>query len=122
MNKSCPFCGKNVAIIDTLNYTGGKASKYRVQCQECKVATAWYETADEAWAAWNMRKTSWSNTLINKNVFILNNLIYIRNQLTGNCSAQKEFRGKLVRIKEDVFFAAYEECKKITAGDKGKHD
>ena len=55
MNENCPFCGKDVAAIDTLNYAGGKVAKYRVQCQECKVATAWYDTADEAWAAWNTR-------------------------------------------------------------------
>jgi len=55
VNKSCPFSGNSVAIIDTLNYTGGKAAKYRVQCQECKSATNWYDTTDEAWAAWNMR-------------------------------------------------------------------
>ena len=112
-NFNCPFCGGEAAV-DTLNYAGGKPSKFRIQCRECKAATAWYDTADEAWAAWDKREVSQVSEvsiLINKDAFILSGLFYTRNQITGNCTAQKEFKGKLVRIKEDVFLAAYEECK-----------
>jgi Lar family restriction alleviation protein len=117
MNKSCPFCGKK-ATIDTLNYTGGKAAKYRVQCQECRAATDWYDSEAAAWAAWNRRIPDGMNRVIDKNTFILYGLLYSRNPQTGNCVAQKEYRGKAVRIKEDVFLAAYKECEKITTWGK----
>jgi len=110
--EGCPFCGKGAAI-DALNYAGGRPAKFRVQCRECKAATGWYSTAAEAWKAWNRREATGANLMVNKDIFILGGLIYSRNRLTGNCTAQKEFRGKLVRIKEDVFLAAYEECRKI---------
>jgi len=117
----CPFCGKK-GDIDTLKYKGGKPVQYRVQCLECKAATGWYGTEEEAWAAWNRRvsgetniETGAGNLVFNKDSFVLRGLCYCRNKLTGNCSAQKEFGGKLVRIKEDVYLAAYEECKKIIA-------
>jgi len=117
----CPFCGKKAAI-DTLNYRYGKPVLFRVQCLECKAATGWYGTEDEAWEAWNRRvsgetnrESGGTNLVLNKGSFILHGLCYSRNRLTGNCSSQKEFRGKLVRIKEDVYLAAYEECKKIIA-------
>jgi Lar family restriction alleviation protein len=119
MNKSCPFCGKNVTAIDPLNYTSGKAAKFRVKCQECGVATDWCETADEAWMTWNRREVNRVFTgVLNKDTFILNGLIYSRDPLNGNCTAQKEYMGKSVRIKADVYRAAYEECKKIIAGEK----
>ena len=51
----CPFCG-NKAAVDTLNYTGGKPAKFRVQCLQCKAATAWHDSEETAWAAWNRRK------------------------------------------------------------------
>jgi Lar family restriction alleviation protein len=57
MNKNCPFCGKD-AVIDTLNHANGRPSMFRVKCQICGAATEWYETANDAWAAWNMRETS----------------------------------------------------------------
>ena len=115
--KACPFCGKNKAIIDTLNFQpSGKPAKFRAQCQVCLVATTWFDTADEAWEAWNRRETEILNHVFNRDVFIFNNLMYARSR-KGNCTAQKEFRGNMVRIKEDAFTAAYEECKKAT-GEK----
>ena len=123
MNDSagCPFCGKNAAV-DTLNYTGCKPVLFRIRCPECKAAAGWYGTEEEAWAAWNRRVTGGTkrepggaNLVFNKGSFILHGLCYSRNRLTGNCSSQKEFSGKLVRIKEDVYLAAYKECKKIIA-------
>ena len=112
---ACPFCGKGAAI-DTLNYAGGRPAKFRVQCPECKSATGWHNSGGEAWKAWNRREAGAANLLINKDTFILGSLLYTRNRSTGNCTAQKEFRGKSVRIKEGVFLEAYEECMKITAG------
>ena len=54
-NGGCPFCGKQIAFIDTLNYASGKPSKYRVQCQECFAATRWCDTREQAWELWNRR-------------------------------------------------------------------
>ena len=116
-HKACPFCGKDSGAIDTLNFQpSGKPAKFRVQCQKCRVATDWYDTAGEAWEAWERRETEIMNHVFNRDVFICNSLMYARSR-KGNCSAQKEFRGKLVRIKEDAFIAAYEECRKAT-GEK----
>ena len=113
---NCPFCGKHNAAIDTFNYANGKPSKYRVQCRECLAATRWRDTAGEAWTAWERRKGVKAdvNLVISKDMFILNGLLYSRNRLTGNCTAQKEIRGKQVRVKEEVFLEACEECVKIT--------
>jgi Lar family restriction alleviation protein len=108
----CPFCGKKAAA-DTLNYTGGKPVMFRVQCRECKAATAWYQTEEEARAAWNRRVSGGMNFVVNRDTFIMDGLLYNRNRLTGNCAAQKERGGKSVRIKEDVFIAACEECQKV---------
>jgi hypothetical protein len=114
-NMPCPFCGSSNVIIDTLNYTSGKPGKYRAWCQGCHVC----DTSEEAWAAWNSRvPTAPSaaediNLLINKNTFILHSRAYCRNPETGNCTAQKEFRGKALRIKENVFLSAYRECEEI---------
>ena len=116
MTKHCPFCGKRNAAIDTLNCAGGKPAKFRVQCRECLAATRWCDTEAGAWEVWERRETEIVNFVISRDVFILNNLLYIRNRPTGNCTAQKEFRGKLVRIKEKVFLEACEECEKAAGG------
>ena len=55
-HQDCPFCG-NSGALDTLNYTSGKPVMFRVQCQVCKSSTGWYGTEEEAWKAWDMRKT-----------------------------------------------------------------
>jgi Lar family restriction alleviation protein len=55
VNEPCPFCGKKIAAVDTLNYTSGKPGRFRVQCQDCGGATKWHDTAEEAWKAWNNR-------------------------------------------------------------------
>jgi len=86
MNKTCPFCGKKDAFIDTIDCSGARPPKFRVQCRECKVATAWYDTEEAAWKAWNTRDTRGVNMMINKDAFILNNLFYSRNQFTNNCT------------------------------------
>ena len=115
--QDCPFCG-NGAAIDTLNYAGGKPAKARVQCTECKAATGWHSNGADALKAWNKRVSGGTNLVLNKDAFLFNSLFYARNRLTGNCTAQKEIGGKSVRIKEDVFLAAYEECRKITEGER----
>jgi hypothetical protein len=119
---ACPFCGKGAAA-DALNYAGGRPAKFRIQCAGCKAASGWHDTEAGARKAWEMREAArlgGANLLFNKDAFVLNSLFYSRNRLTGNCTAQKEFRGKSVRIKEDVFLAAYEECRKITEKQEGK--
>jgi len=115
-NLNCPFCGKN-GEVDTLNYAGGRPAMFRIRCQECKAATDWYATEPEAWAAWNKRIAGGVSMIFNKDIFILHSLLYCRNHVTGNCTAQKEFRGKMLRIKEDAFMVAYEICQKIIAGE-----
>ena len=49
--KPCPFCGGKAEIeMDDSWYWN-----YHVLCQECKIGTDCYETADEAIEAWNRR-------------------------------------------------------------------
>ena len=49
--KPCPFCGGEAEIeMDESWYWN-----YHVFCQECKIGTDYYETADEARQAWNRR-------------------------------------------------------------------
>ena len=49
--KPCPFCGGKAEIeMDDDWYWN-----YHVFCQECKIGTDCYETADEAIEAWNRR-------------------------------------------------------------------
>ena len=113
----CPFCGNQAAAaIDTLNYANGKPAKQRVQCLECLAATRWCDTAGEAWGAWERRAAGSVSLVINKDAFLLHGLLYIRNRPAGYCAAQKEFRGKLVRIKEKAFLEACEECAKAAVG------
>ena len=49
--KPCPFCGGEAEIeMDDCWYWN-----YHVFCQECKIGTDYYNTADEAIEAWNRR-------------------------------------------------------------------
>ena len=49
--KPCPFCGGEAEIeMDDCWYWN-----YHVFCQECKIGTDYYDTADEAIEAWNRR-------------------------------------------------------------------
>ena len=53
--RACPFCGKQDAAIDTLNYANGNPAKFRFQCQGCLAATRWCDTAGQAESAWGRR-------------------------------------------------------------------
>jgi Lar family restriction alleviation protein len=110
VNEPCPFCGSQ-GKSDTLNYASGKPGKYRIQCQDCGGATRWYETAEEAWQAWNKRYVKPSPELevfvFNQDAFVYEARLYIRNKESGYCFTQKEFRGDLKRIsKKDFLLAA----------------
>ena len=50
--KPCPFCGGEAEIEMDENWYWN----YYVFCQECKITTDYYETADEAIEAWNRRE------------------------------------------------------------------
>jgi Lar family restriction alleviation protein len=125
-NKECPFCGSENTAIDMFNGISGRPIWYRVQCQLCKSSTKWLEKREQAWAAWNARSPKPEpdpgeiNTVINRNIFILHGLAYCRNPETGNCTAQKEFRGKAARIKEEAFKAAYRECETLCGKGKAR--
>jgi Lar family restriction alleviation protein len=114
VNKACPFCGSSNAIIDTLNYSSGNPGKFRVQCQDCGGATKWHDAAVEAWAAWNNRYVKLSPELevfiFNENAFALKGRLYIRNEQSGYCFAQKEFRGAMKRISKKDFLATAQEA------------
>lgn len=47
--KPCPFCGGEAEI----EMDDSWCWNYYVFCQECKIGTDCYETADEAIEAWN---------------------------------------------------------------------
>jgi Lar family restriction alleviation protein len=110
VNELCPFCGDRYAKIDTLNYTSGKPGRFRVQCQDCGAATRWYDTEEQAWAAWNNRYIKLSPELevfiFNLDAFVYEGLLYIHNKQSGYCFAQKEFRGAMKRIKKSDFLSA----------------
>jgi Lar family restriction alleviation protein len=111
MNELCPFCGDRRAKTDTLNYTNsGKPGRFRVQCQDCGATTRWYDTEEQAWAAWNNRYIKLSPELevfiFNSDAFVYEGLLYVRNKQSGYCFAQKEFRGALKRIKKSDFLSA----------------
>jgi len=113
---SCPFCGKNVGAIDTLNYTSRKPAKFRVQCQECLVATHWCNTEEQAWEAWNTRaevpraigRQKPVNAIIGADVFIYQDVLYVRDPKTGTC-----YRGSpdgYARVKKADFVKTYSDC------------
>lgn len=50
----CPDCESKALLLS--NGKGGKAKRFSVACKEtwrCSKQVAWYETEDEAIAAWN---------------------------------------------------------------------
>ena len=107
MNAPCPFCGRKTARVDTLNYTGGKPGKFRVQCQGCLAATHWCDTEGEAWEAWNKRYAEPAVFIFNQDAFVYESRLYYRDKRSGYCFAQKEFRGDLKRIgKKDFLLTA----------------
>jgi Lar family restriction alleviation protein len=55
MSLPCPFCGREHAVIDTMNYASGKPGRFRIQCQECGASTRWFDTEEAAWEAWDTR-------------------------------------------------------------------
>jgi hypothetical protein len=110
MNKPCPFCGDQFAVTDTLISAGGKPGRFRVQCRDCGGATKWHDTEEQAWAAWDNRHVKLSPELavfiFNANAFAYEGRLYIRNEQSGFCYAQKEFRGSLKRIGKKDFLSA----------------
>jgi Lar family restriction alleviation protein len=116
MLKPCPFCGDQHVEIDPLNYTSGKPYRFRVQCHQCGANTGWLNTEARASSAWNIRQcpdkgNTIDNTFVfNADNFIYNSLLYQRNNKTGYCYAQKEFRGNMKRISKSEFLLKAEEA------------
>jgi Lar family restriction alleviation protein len=106
VNKSCPFCG-DYAILDTPNHTSGKPVRFRVKCRDCEAATKWFDTEERAWAAWDNRYIKLcpglTVAIFNSDAFVYEGLLYIRNEQSGYCFAQKKFRGDLKRISKKDF-------------------
>jgi len=115
---NCPFCGKQNASIDTLNYAGGKPAKFRVQCQNCLVATSWRDTREQAWEAWNNRaevpqakgRHKQVNAVIGADVFIYRDVLHARNPQTGVCYCGGPDGYK--RMKKADFVKTYSDCLK----------
>jgi hypothetical protein len=116
MSTPYPFCGDQHAKIDPLNYTSGKPGRFRVQCQRCGANTRCFDTEAEAWSSWNSRchpdkgNTIENIYIFNTDNFIYNSLLYQRNNKTGYCYAQKEFRGNMKRINKSEFLLKAEEA------------
>jgi len=55
--KQCPFCGTHgkLSFDDTACYHGAKGDYY-IKCSGCRARSGYYETEEEAIAAWNERK------------------------------------------------------------------
>ena len=121
--RGCPFCGKHNAAIDTLNYAGGKPSKFRVQCRECLAATHWRDTEEEAWEAWNNRaevpqtkgRQKPVNAIIGADVFIYQDVLHARNPQTGICYCGSHDGYK--RMKKADFVKTYSECLEICSAE-----
>jgi Lar family restriction alleviation protein len=112
VNKSCPFCGDQHAIIDTLNYTSGKPFKFRVQCRGCGAATQWLDTEEQAWGAWNNRDLrDLENVFVCKDLFVFKGCIHVRNPQTQFCYIGGQDGYK--RMKKEDYLKAYAECAKI---------
>jgi hypothetical protein len=54
-HKACPFCGKDSACVDTLNYTRGLPGRYRIQCANCLAKTQFRDSEHDAWRDWDTR-------------------------------------------------------------------
>ena len=52
--KRCPDCGGEAAY-DVVVYRKTGEAKYYVFCRRCEAETGFYDTIDEAVAAWNKR-------------------------------------------------------------------
>ena len=123
MTEQCPFCGKNNAAIDMLNYPSRQPSKFRVQCQECLVATHWCDTEEQAWESWNKRvempkakgRQKPVNAIIGADVFVYQNILHIRNPQTGICFCQSPDGAK--RMKKADFVKTYSDCLKICSAE-----
>lgn len=50
-SKPCPFCGSSIPVVLTSNEYDG----FRIVCRKCFALTDWFETEEEALAAWNRR-------------------------------------------------------------------
>ena len=120
----CPFCGKNNAAIDTLNYPSGKHAKFRVQCQECLVATHWCDTEKQAWSSWNTRaevpqqakgRQKPVNAIIGADVFVYQGILHVRNPQTGQCFCQSP--GGAKRVKKADFVKTYSDCLAICSAE-----
>ena len=119
----CPFCGKNNPAIDTLNYTSGKPSKFRVRCQVCLAATHWCDTEAEAWESWNNRmevpqakgRQKPVNVLIGADMFVYQDILHVRNPKTGQYFCQSP--GGAKRMKKADFVKAYSACLEICSAE-----
>jgi Lar family restriction alleviation protein len=131
----CPFCGSEKAVFDPLKNTRGEVKHFRGQCQTCLASSAWFDTEEEAAAAWNMRDvqsslhTSWEkrfstpgDRIVNDDLFILGEATYTRNPQTGNCYVYP-WRGneKARRVSRRVFMEMYQSCEKKIAGENKAH-
>lgn len=50
--KSCPFCGGEAEVVETLFYD------YKVACEKCGASTPLCDSEEMAVEAWNRRKES----------------------------------------------------------------
>lgn len=50
--KSCPFCGGEAEMIETL------FCDYKVECEKCGASTSYCDSEEMAVEAWNRRKES----------------------------------------------------------------
>ena len=51
--KPCPFCGSEDTSIEVVR----PANKTTVRCENCLAVVSFYDTIEEAIAAWNRRRT-----------------------------------------------------------------
>jgi hypothetical protein len=103
-----------------LNYTSGKPGRFRVQCQDCRAATRWCDTEEQAREAWNARASLPSHKkravipesiFITKDLFFHTGVLYARNSQTEYCYSGGT-DGKYKRIKKANYLLAYAECAK----------
>lgn len=51
--KRCPFCGRRARVESSGNHY--VVEKFKVRCVGCLVVSAYYDSREEAIAAWNRR-------------------------------------------------------------------